>query len=406
MAKRNKKKKWIVTLFILVVAAAFLTNGFGFFAPDTSTIIDFESPSERNIKELVTANAKVQPVSEVKISPDVSGEIVELNVKEGDKVEKGMLILKIKPDVYESMKERTEASVNSSKARKQQTEVQLDQARTNLERNKILYQQEVIMKTELDDSQTTFDNLTAQLKMSEFDIESAEAALKESLENLQKTIIYSPTSGTVSLLSVELGERVVGTGQMAGTEMLRIADLTKMEARADVNENDIVRVSLGDTANVEIDSYGDRIFKGVVTQIANSAKGGGGDQVTNFEVMVYLLPESYSELFNEKTPNPLRPGMSCTVNIITNDKTVLSVPVQSVTLRNIDQQEKEVVFLYSADSSKVNVRAVKTGIQDTKYIEIEGVSKDDKVVSGPYVSISKTLKDNDVVRSKSNNNPK
>lgn len=285
MAKRNKKKKWIVTLFILVVAAAFLTNGFGFFAPDTSTIIDFESPSERNIKELVTANAKVQPVSEVKISPDVSGEIVELNVKEGDKVEKGMLILKIKPDVYESMKERTEASVNSSKARKQQTEVQLDQARTNLERNKILYQQEVIMKTELDDSQTTFDNLTAQLKMSEFDIESAEAALKESLENLQKTIIYSPTSGTVSLLSVELGERVVGTGQMAGTEMLRIADLTKMEARADVNENDIVRVSLGDTANVEIDSYGDRIFKGVVTQIANSAKGGGGDQVTNFEVM-------------------------------------------------------------------------------------------------------------------------
>ena len=393
MAKKKKRKPFIITvsiigLFIIIMVLRSV------FASEEGVVVELVNPEEREITEIISANGKIQPVTEVKISPDVSGEIVELAIEEGQNVMKGDLLLKIKPDVYESMRERSEASLNSSKAQAEQIAIQLEQARINYDRNKQLFEQKAITQAEYEETSTQYDNLKAQLRMAEFNIASAEAALKESEENLQKTVIYAPMDGTISLLDVELGERVVGTAQMAGTEMLRIADLMRMEAKAEVNENDIVRVSLGDTANIEVDAYAGKIFKGVVTRIANTAmETTSTDQVTNFEVRIYILPESYDDLVTEGNPNPLRPGMSCTVDIITDRKNTLAVPIQSVTVREQEGNNKEVVFVYRLDSAGVAMRPVTTGIQDTRYIEIEGVGKDEQVVSAPYNAISKTLQD-------------
>ncbi|MEG1649544.1 MAG: efflux RND transporter periplasmic adaptor subunit [Rikenellaceae bacterium] len=400
MAKKKKPvmKIVIITLISLIVLFV-IAKWQGWIGNEILTEVEISTPSEKEITEIISANGKIQPVTEVKIAPDVSGEIVELNIVEGQKVTKGDLLLKIKPDVYESILERSEASLNSSSAQKEQIKVQLDQAEIDYKRNKKLYEDSAITLADFEKSQTQYENLKAQYKIAEFGIKNSQAALKESTDNLRKTTIYAPMSGTVSLLSIEIGERVVGAVQMTGTEMLRLADLTQMEVKAEVNENDIVRVSVGDTANIEVDAYVGKVFKGVVTQIANTAKATStADQITNFEVIIFILPESYKELISETNPTPMRPGMSTSVDIITEKKKSISVPVQSIALREIEGKNTEVVFTWQADSSVVKMVPVTTGIQDVTDIEIlNGLDTTMKIVTGPYSVISKKLTDKEKV---------
>lgn len=405
MAKKNKKKRRLIVWgsVVLVIVLLVVGKSTGILWPDPLEQVTLERPAVRTIVELVSANGRVQPVTEVKISPDVSGEIVELNIEEGQQVAKGMLLLKIKPDTYQSMQERAEATLNSSKAQLEQARSQLVLAEQTYRRQKQLFEQKAISEADYQSAEAEFHSLQAQVRTAEFNIRSAEASLKEAEENLNKTTIYAPSEGTISKLDVELGERVVGTATMAGTEMLRIADLSQMEVRADVNENDIVRVQLGDTATIEVDAYLGRQFKGVVTRIANTASGTTGtttttssDQVTNFEVRIYILPESYADLVRDDTDgnrfSPFRPGMSATVDIQTDTRRALSVPIQAVTTRP-GLANKEVVFAYRSDSSLVHMLPVKTGIQDKQYIEVSGEGLDTtvQVVTAPFTAISKRL---------------
>lgn len=395
MAKKRSKKKMIIFLSIAgVIILLVVAKRTGLIGQEPPQKVTVEKPAERTIVEIISASGKVQPEIEVKIAPEVSGEIVELAIKEGDYVQRGDLLVKIKPDTYVSMKERAEASLNSSKAQLLQVEAQLKLAEQTYNRQKLLFEQKVIAEADYESAYGSMTQLQAQKRTAEFNIKSSEATLKEADENLMKTTIYAPSSGTISKLNVEIGERVVGTAQMAGTEMLRIADLSQMEVRADVNENDIVRVTLGDTALIEVDAYLGRKFKGIVSRIANSsATVASADQVTNFEVRIYILPESYKELADPSKPSPFRPGMSASVDIQTNTKSALSVPIQSITMRTGANEEKEeVIWIYQADSSIVKQIPVKSGIQDNKFIEIvDGVDSTYRVVTGPFSAISKTL---------------
>ena len=400
MAKKNKRKRRLIIWGGLLLVIIFWVVGkkSGWWGRPLPEAVTVERPEVRTIVELISANGRVQPVSEVKISPDVSGEIVELNVEEGQRIEKGKLLLKIKPDTYQSMQERAEATLNSSKAQLEQIRAQLALAEQTYERQRQLFEQKAISEADFQSAEAQYRALQAQVRTAEFNIRSAEASLKEAAENLYKTTIFAPSGGTVSKLNVELGERVVGTATMAGTEMLRIADLSQMEVRADVNENDIVRVELGDTAVVEVDAYLGRQFQGVVTRIANTATGtAASGQATNFEVRIYILPESYADLVPEKGGSPFRPGMSASVDIRTETRRALSVPIQAVTSRAGNQ---EVVFLYETDSSRVRMKPVKTGIQDRQFIEVEAEGLDTAVwvVSAPFLAISKKLGDGMTVR--------
>ena len=351
-------------------------------------------PETGSITERIPANGKIHPVTEVKISPDVSGEIIELNVDEGQHVKKGDLIIKIRQDVYISMMDRAAASLNSIKAQYRQQKASFSQAEQNYLRNKKLYGQKAISLQEFEASTAEYEMAKGNLDAAEFNILSAEASLDEARENLVKTVIYSPIDGIISSLSVEKGERVVGTSQMAGTEMLRIADFDMMEVLVDVNENDIIRTSTGDTADIDVDAYPGRTFKGVVTQIANSAKNITGaaaqiSDVTNFEVRVRILPESYTDLL-ASDPIPFRPGMSASVEIVTDRRdNILKVPLQAVT-------SEESVFLYDRVSATVKAVKVRTGIQDISHIEIvegPGLSDSAWIVSGPYSTINQILED-------------
>lgn len=395
MAKKRSRKKMIIFLSIAgVIILLVVAKRTGLIGQEPPQKVTVEKPAERTIVEIISASGKVQPEIEVKIAPEVSGEIVELAIKEGDYVQRGDLLVKIKPDTYVSMKERAEASLNSSKAQLLQVEAQLKLAEQTYNRQKLLFEQKVIAEADYESAYGSMTQLQAQKRTAEFNIKSSEATLKEADENLMKTTIYAPSSGTISKLNVEIGERVVGTAQMAGTEMLRIADLSQMEVRADVNENDIVRVTLGDTALIEVDAYLGRKFKGIVSRIANSsATVASADQVTNFEVRIYILPESYKELADPSKPSPFRPGMSASVDIQTNTKSALSVPIQAITMRTGANEEKEeVIWIYQADSSIVKQIPVKSGIQDNKFIEIvDGVDSTYRVVTGPFSAISKTL---------------
>lgn len=406
MAKKNKKKRRLIVWGSILLIVVLLVAGkkSGLLWPEPLEQVTLGKPEVRTIVELISANGRVQPVTEVKISPDVSGEIVELNVEEGQQVQKGMLLLKIKPDTYQSMQERAEATLNSSKAQLEQTRSQLVLAEQTYERQKQLFRQQAISEADYQSAEAQYRSLQAQVRTAEFNIRSAEASLKEAEENLYKTTIFAPSGGTISKLGVELGERVVGTATMAGTEMLRIADLSQMEVRADVNENDIVRVELGDTAAIEVDAYLGRKFKGVVTRIANTATGTTGtDQVTNFEVRIYILPESYADLVRDDEAghelSPFRPGMSATVDIQTDTRHTLSVPIQAVTTRP-GAENKEVVFAYRGDSSRVWMLPVRTGIQDKQYIEVSGEGLDTavQVVTAPFTAISKKLADGQQVQ--------
>ena len=399
MGKNNSRRK-----FILIAAAAIIVVLVvaGRSRNDKGTVVTVESPQRGTIIETIPANGKIEPVTEVKISPDVSGEIIKLNYQEGDAVNKGDLIIQIKQDVYLSARDRAEASLNAVKAQYLQQEAQLKQITLSHNRNELLYSKKTISQAEYEKSLAEFQIAQSQLKAAEFNVKSAQATLKEAEENLTKTNIYAPMSGTISKLNVEIGERVVGTTQMAGTEMLRIADLSQMEVLVDVNEIDIIRLATKDTAIIEIDAYPDRKFKGTVTQIANSSKNSGtttADQVTNFEVKVNILPESYTDLL-QKDPIPLRPGMSASVSIQTEKRDgILMVPLQSVTTRKglVDSLDYNIatyqqVFVYDSEKGTVNVACVKTGIQDMSNIEItEGIDENCLIVTEPYSAISKDL---------------
>ncbi len=406
--KNNKILKILVPVAILLIVVALIGKKAGWFGKAVTVKVAVENAERRTIIETITANGKIQPEMEVLITPDVSGEIVELTVREGDNVEKGRLLLRIKPDVYISQRDRSLASISQARARLAQAEAQFIQAELSYDRTKQLYEGQTVSKSEFEQAEASYSVAKAEVDAARFSVTSSEASLKEANENLVKTSIYAPMSGTVSMLLVELGERVAGTGMMAGTEMLRIADLSRMEAQVEVNENDIPRVKLGDTATIEIDAYTDNKFKGIVTEIANSAKttGVSADQVTNFDVKILVLPESYKALTNENNLNPLRPGMSATVDIQTEIREgIITVPIQSVTTRTdttivVQNLSDEVIrtLVFVTDGERALAKDVKTGIQDNSYIEIiSGISEGDRIISAPFSAISKKLSDSTLV---------
>ena len=387
--KQNSKlKKLGIGIFVLafIMLIGTLT---GIIKTEDLLKVETEKVERRSITETVSASGKIQPEVEVKISPDVSGEIVELLVKEGDRVEKGELLVKIKPDIYKSILERSKASVNTAKANLSKSKAQLTESEANFNRNKRLYNQQAISLSEFEQIEAAYKIAKLNVESSEYAVSSAEASLNEAEENLDKTSIYAPVDGTISMLNVELGERVVGTGQMSGTELMRLANLNAMEVAVEVNENDIIRVHLGDTSLIEVDAFLGEEFKGTVTEIANSANVSGvsADQVTNFEVKIRILDNTN-----------FRPGMTASVEVQTKlVKDVISVPIQAVTTRkdtakNEDNKKVECVFLFG--NSMANFTIVKTGIQNDKYIEVlEGIADSDEVIVRPYSLISKTLKD-------------
>jgi HlyD family secretion protein len=405
--KNNKILKILIIVVVVLLVFAVIGKKAGWFGKAVTIKVAVEYAEKRTITEAITANGKIQPEKEVKITPDVSGEIVELTVKEGDHVEKGRLLLRIRPDIYISQKDRSLAAISSARARLAQAEAQFTQAELSYKRTKQLYDEQTISKSEIESAEASYNVAKSEVDAARFSIVSAEASVKEANENLIKTSIYAPMTGTVSMLLVELGERVAGTNLMAGTEILRIADLSRMEAQVEVNENDIVRVTLGDTALIEVDAYLDQKFKGVVTEIANSAKttGVSADQVTNFDVKILVLPQSYEKLtLNDK--NPFRPGMSCTVDIRTESKdSIITVPIQSVTTRTdttktstsiADEEIRTLVFV--AEGGYALAKDVKTGIQDNNYIEIvSGIKDSVLVISSPFSAISKKLSDSTLI---------
>lgn len=406
--KNNKILKILLPIVIVLIIFAVIGKKAGWFGKALTVKVAVENAEKRTIVETITANGKIQPEKEVKISPDVSGEIVELTVKEGDNVVKGQLLLRIKPDTYISQKDRSLAAISLARARLVQSEAQFTQAELAFKRSKQLYDEQTISKSEFEQAQATYTVAKSEVDAGKFTVVSTEASLKEANENLTKTSIYAPMSGTVSMLLVELGERVAGTNLMAGTELLRVADLARMEARVQVNENDIPRVKLGDTALIEVDAYLDQKFKGIVTEIANSAKttGVSADQVTNFDVKILVLPQSYQKLVDAGDKNPFRPGMSATVDIRTQSKPdILTVPIQSVTTRTDTTKiagtpsQKDIrTIVFVTDGKYALAKDVKTGIQDNSYIEIlSGVALNDRIVSAPFSAISKKLSDSTLI---------
>ena len=406
--KSNRILKILLPVVVVLLILAVIGKKQGWFGKALTVKVAVENVENRTIVETITANGKIQPEKEVKISPDVSGEIVELTIKEGDQVEKGQLLLRIKPDTYISQKDRSLAAISSARARLAQSEAQFTQAQLSFKRSKQLFDEQTISKSEYEQAEASYTVAKAEVDAAKYSVVSTEASLKEANENLIKTSIYAPMSGTVSMLLVELGERVAGTNLMAGTELLRVADLARMEAQVEVNENDIVKVNLGDTALIEVDAYLDKKFKGIVTEIANSAKttGVSADQVTNFDVKILVLPESYKELIDAGDANPFRPGMSASVDIQTESKSdILTVPIQSVTTRTdttkteatpSDKDIRTIVFI--TDGKYALAKDVKTGIQDNIYIEIlSGVVLNDRVISAPFSAISKKLSDSTLI---------
>ncbi len=401
--KQNKILRILIPAVILLLILAVIGKKAGWFGKEATIKVATEKVAVNPIIEAVTANGKIQPETEVKISPDVSGEIVELHVKEGDFVQKGTLLFKIKPEIYISSRDRAAATLNSTRARLAQVEAQLIQAELAYNRSKKLYEENTISQADFEQAESQYKIALAEKQSAEFSVKSSEASLKEANENLVKTTVYSPMTGTISSLLVELGERVVGANMMTGTEVLRVADLNRMEVVVDVNENDIIRVKLGDTAIVEVDAYLDREFKGIVTEIANSANtlGTTSDQVTNFKVRILILKESYEDLITEKNPSPFRPGMSASVDIYTSSKAgVLTVPIQAVTTRtdtlSTDPAAKDNIrtLVFVSDGTYALARDVRIGIQDNVNIEVlSGLTEGEEVIVQPFSAISKKLSD-------------
>lgn len=401
----------IAVLLIVVLIAGKKAGWFGESGNIKNIEITQIEPIE--IVETVAATGKIQPETEVKLSSEVSGEIIELPIVEGQLVEKGDLLTRINPDLYQSSLLRSRAGLQNVRANYAQAEAGLKEAKANYDRNKVLFEKGVISRAEWDGLTAAYEMAEASKNAAFYSMQSASATVTEATDNLARTSIYAPIRGTISRLDVELGERVVGTQQMTGTEIMRVANLSNMEVVVDVNENDIVKVSVGDSTNVEVDAYLNREFKGVVTEISNSAiEGLTADQVTNFKVKVRILEISYEDLLEGKSENysPFRPGMTATVDIITRRKAnVVGVPISAIVIKNdtasigantaaADPNQKfETVFV--KDGNRAKLRVVTTGIQDNRNIEIiSGLEEGDIVITGPYNTVTKILKDGDEVQ--------
>lgn len=413
------KKKNIILLTVSIVILLSLLVGakkMGWVGKnDLSKKVEWLAVSKSQIVEKVSATGKIQPEVEVKLSSEVSGEIIALPIKEGQQVKKGDLLVKINPDIIQSMLNRSEATYQNVKASLAQAEASLKEAEANYNRNESLFTKGVISKAEWDRSIAAYETSKAARKSAYYSVKSAAASVNEAKDNLERTTIYAPMDGTISLLNVELGERVVGTQQMAGTELLRVANLNDMEVEVDVNENEIVKVNVGDSAIVEVDAYLKKSFKGLVTAISNaSATNLSADQVTNFEVKIKILKSSYAELLEGKSFNyaPFRPGMTATVDIITESKSdAVTVPISAIVVKtdtvstktsytketvNTSDELFECVFVKNGNEAKL--RVVETGIQDDSNIEVlSGLKDQDTVITGPYAMVSKSLKSGDKI---------
>ena len=411
--------KMLGAVVVLLIIVLLVGKNKGWFGGGGGLTVQTDSVAVRDIAETVTASGKIYPVNEVKISAEISGEIVDLPVYEGMMVKAGQLLVRINPDLYESQVEQAEAAVNNAKAnlatarsRKLQSEVNMENATIAFERSKKLFADKVISQAEYEQAELAYKTAKAEIEIAkesvtgmEYTVKSAEATLRQMRDNYKRTAIYSPIPGTVFGLSKKAGEKVLGTIQMSGDVLMSIANLNDMEVQVDVSENDVLRIDLGDTAEIEVDAYLDRKFKGIVTQIANSAGSGGliqvaTEQATNFKVKIRILPESYADL-NADGKFPFYPGMSATADIRTNtEKDVLTVPIQAVTTREDTSKAGETsIMVWTISNDSAVMRMVTTGIQDDSYIQIlDGLKEGDVVISGPYNTVATILNDGDKVQ--------
>ena len=406
----------------LIVVLLVLSKTGAIGKKDKGTEVEIATVNEITVVETVSATGKIQPEIEVKISSEVSGEIIALPVKEGQVVKKGDLLVKINPDLYTSGYKRTLSNLSGTKAGLSQADASFKEAKSNFDRSKTLFDKGIISKSDWDKAIAAFEVAKASKESAYYNVQSASATVSEAKDNLGRTTIYAPADGTISMLNVELGERVLGTQQMTGTEILRVANLNNMEVEVDVNENDIVKINVGDSAKVEVDAYLKKEFKGIVTSISNSASTAlTADQVTNFKVKIRILKESYMDLLEGKpvTYSPFRPGMTATVDIITTRKeNVIGVPISSVVIKSDTTAVSKIVVEDSKDSeaqiapksdkkfecvfvkvgNKAKIRIIKTGIQDDTNIEvISGLKKGDVVIVGPYTTVTKELNSGDKI---------
>lgn len=436
----NKKLIWISVSVIVVIALLIGLKKAGVIGKEEGTEVTTEKVALRTITESVNASGKVYPEIEVKVSPDISGEIVSLFVEEGDSVKKGQLLAKIYADIYSSQRDQVTASVNQVKAQYENVKANLsglktvyENAKATNERYKKLFADKIVSRSEYEQTEQAFRSAESNyngakesIKSGEAQIQGVRAQLARAEKDLARTSILAPMDGIVSSMGVKKGERVVGTAQMAGTEMMRVADMKSIEVRVDVGENDITKVKIGDTALVEVDAYNNRKFKGIVYKIANpvstaTSAMASSTEVANYKVHIRLFTESYQDLIKENAKFPFRPGMTASADIQTKSKVnVISVPLNAVTTRDKEGQGKEtkvssnatttneepakpdeemseVVFVLQKDN-KVKMIKVKTDIQDLNYIQVEGVKVGDVVITGPYSTVSKSLKDGELVK--------
>ncbi len=414
----RKTLLFILGIVLLLIVTLVYGKKAGWFGKDGNyKEVSITQIEKIDIIETVSATGKIQPEVEVKLSSEVSGEIISLPIKEGQQVQKGDLLVRINPDIIQSGLNRSQAALQNVRAGLQQAEASLKEAKLNYDRNKGLFEKGVISKAEWDGAVSAYEVAEAAKQSAFYSVRSAQATVNEAKDNLSRTTIYAPMSGTVSKLSVELGERVVGTQQMAGTEIVRVANLNNMEVEVDVNENDIVKVSIGDSTIVEVDAYLKKEFKGLVTEIANSAESAvSADQVTNFKVKVRIVEESYKDLIEGRPESysPFRPGMTATVDVITDKREkVIGVPISAIVIKNdtsdvrkinvkdkLANSDKKFECVFIKDGETAKLRVIETGIQDDSNIEItKGLEVGDEVITGPYNVVTKTLKTGDKVMS-------
>ena len=419
----SKKKIYIlvgVVVTLIIVLVTLKSKGI-IGGNDDSKQVETSKVDEITIIETVSATGKIQPEIEVKISSEVSGEIIALPIKEGQVVKKGDLLVKINPDLYTSGYNRTVSNLSGTKAGLSQADATFKEAKASYDRSKTLFDKGIISRSDWDKAIAAFEGAKANKESAYFNVQSANATVKEAKDNLGRTTIYAPADGTISSLGVELGERVLGTQQMTGTEILRVANLNNMEVEVDVNENDIVKINIGDSTKIQVDAYLKKEFKGIVTSISNSASAATtADQVTNFKVKVRILKESYQDLLEGKpaTYSPFRPGMTATVDIITERKEkVIGVPISAVVIKSdttatksyeiedegedkkvAPKNDKKFECVFVKVGNKAKIRIVKTGIQDDTNIEVvSGLKKGDVVIVGPYTTVTKDLNSGDKV---------
>jgi HlyD family secretion protein len=419
----SKKKIYILVgavVTLIIVLVTLKSKGI-IGSNDDSKQVETSKVDEITIIETVSATGKIQPEIEVKISSEVSGEIIALPIKEGQVVKKGDLLVKINPDLYTSGYNRTVSNLSGTKAGLSQADATFKEAKASYDRSKTLFDKGIISRSDWDKAIAAFEGAKANKESAYFNVQSANATVKEAKDNLGRTTIYAPADGTISSLDVELGERVLGTQQMTGTELLRVANLNNMEVEVDVNENDIVKINIGDSTKIQVDAYLKKEFKGIVTSISNSASTATtADQVTNFKVKVRILKESYQDLLEGKpaTYSPFRPGMTATVDIITERKEkVIGVPISAVVIKSdttatksyeiedegedkkvAPKNDKKFECVFVKVGNKAKIRIVKTGIQDDTNIEVvSGLKKGDVVIVGPYTTVTKDLNSGDKI---------